>query len=163
MAAAGVGVDIIEIDRMREVINRTPRFLTRVFTDYERAYAERRANPYASYAGFFAAREAVLKALGVGFSDGVSFTDVSVVHDERGKPMALLAGRAAQIAQSEGVTEVFLSVSHTRELAVANALAATSATQVKRVERIDERALVAQQFKAARSLLDDLDAREGDG
>lgn len=159
---AGVGVDIIEIERVRAAMLRTPRFALRVFTPEERAYCDKRGNPYASYAGCFAAREAVLKALGVGFGDGVGYQDVSVGHDERGRPVALLAGRAREIAEGQGVTEVYLSISHTHDVAVANAVAATPASQPRRDERVDEKALIAAQFKEARSLLDELDRTEGD-
>ncbi|MEE8715556.1 MAG: holo-ACP synthase [Coriobacteriales bacterium] len=158
MRVAGVGVDIVEIGRMRETLLRTPRFRERVFTEDERAWCDRRADPAASYAGCFAAREAVLKALGVGFSEGVGYTDVSVTHDDRGKPEALLSGQAARLAEEQGVSEVFISISHTREVAVANAVASTPASVPAREERRDERAILAAQFKRARSLLDDLDS-----
>ena len=161
MSVAGIGVDIVEIARMRAVLLRTPRFRERVFTEGERSWCDRRANAAASYAGCFAAREAVLKALGTGFSDGVTYTDVSVSHDDRGKPIAVLAGRAREIAEEQGVTEVFISISHTRELAVANAVAATPDVVPQRRERHDERATIAAEFRRARRILDDVD-REGD-
>lgn len=159
---AGVGVDIIEIARIKAAMQRTPRFGARVFTEEERAYCESRANPYASYAGCFAAREAVLKALGVGFGDGVGYADVSVGHDGRGKPQAILTGRAREIAEEQGVREVYLSISHTRDVAVANAVTATPSSQPKRSERVDEKALIAAQFKEARSLFDELDSKGSD-
>lgn len=154
---AGVGVDMVEIARMRRILTRTPRFRYRVFTEEERAYCDKRADPGASYAGCFAAREAVLKALGCGF-DSVGFADVSVSHDEKGRPVAILAGEAAKIAQRQGVTEVYISISHTREVAVANAVASTPDSVPRREERKeDEKAVIEAQFKQARALLDDLD------
>lgn len=162
MAVAGVGVDIVEIGRVRATMLRTPRFKERVFTAEERAYCESRANPWASYAGCFAAREAVLKALGCGFGDGVGFTDVSVGHDDKGRPLALLAGKAARLAREQGVTEMHLSISHTQGVAVANAVAATEATQPRRDEKVDEKAVIAARFKEARSLLDELDRKGSD-
>ena len=161
MAVAGIGVDIVEIERMRNILERTPRFKQRVFTVSEQAYCDSRPNPAASYAGCFAAREAVLKALGTGFS-GMGFTDVSVDHDDRGRPVAVLAGHAQQIAQEQGVLEVFLSISHTRDIAVANAVASTAQTRVKREIRTDEKTALAEQFKQARKLLDELDRKEED-
>ena len=161
MATAGIGVDIVEIDRMRRTLDRTPGFAQRVFTQEERSYCDARSNPAASYAGCFAAREAVLKALGCGFAEGVAFDDVSVTHDPHGRPQAVLRGRAAQIAHELGVVEVHLSISHTRDVAVANAVAATDQTSVRRSERVDERAELAARFKEARSLIDDLEAVEG--
>jgi holo-[acyl-carrier protein] synthase len=158
---AGIGVDIVEIARVRAALERTPRFRERVFTEQERAYCDRRANPYASYAGCFAAREAVLKALGCGFGDGVGWQDVSVGHDEKGRPLALLAGRARAIAEEQGVVEMYLSISHTQDVAVANAVAATESSRPRqRPERPDEGALITARFKEARSLLDELDRAE---
>lgn len=159
---AGVGVDIVEIERVRRAMMRTPRFALRVFTPEEREYCDRRAHPFASYAGCFAAREAVLKALGTGFGEGIGFQDVSVGHDDRGKPLALLRGRALEVAQAQGISEIYLSISHTRDVAVANAVAATPASQPRRDERVDEKALIAAQFKEARSLLDELDRKGSD-
>lgn len=161
MPVAGIGVDIVEIDRIRTALTRTPRFKERVFTQEERAYCERRPNPYASYAGCFAAREAVLKALGVGFGVGIGYTDVSVGHDAKGRPVAVLAGKAAELARAQGVTDVYISIAHTHGVAVANAVAATPESQPRREEKVDEKALIAAQFKEARSLLDELDRKEG--
>lgn len=162
MAVAGVGVDIVEIGRIRDIIFRTPRFKYRVFTQAERAYCDARPDPAVSYAGCFAAREAVLKALGCGFGAGIAYTDVSVDHDAKGRPVAVLAGRAAQVAREQGVSQVFISISHTRGLAVANAVAATPESAPRKDERVDERAVIAAQFKQARALLDDLDRGKGD-
>ena len=157
MGVAGIGVDIVDISRMQAVLMRTPRFRFRVFTEEERAWCDRRANPAAAYAGCFAVREAVLKALGCGFSQGVAFDDVSVDHDDRGRPLARLKGRASEIAEAQGVTEVFISISHTHDVAVANAVASTPDSLPRRVERRDERAEIAAQFKQARSLVEALD------
>lgn len=158
---AGIGVDIVEIDRIRHIIGRTPRFEERVFTVQERAWASKRRDPAATYAGFFAAREAVLKALGTGFGAGVGFADVWVDHDSKGRPIARLTGGAQEAAQRQGVREVFLSISHTAGLAVANALAADEESQPRRPRDVqDEKAQIAQQFKQVRSLLDELDTQE---
>ena len=100
MARAGIGVDIVEIARMESILKRTPSFATRVFTDEERAYCESSNRPAAHYACRFAAREAVLKALGTGFSSGIGRRDVSVSRDASGKPVAVLNGRALEIAQA---------------------------------------------------------------
>ena len=81
MALAGIGVDMLEIARMQQAIERRPHFIRRMFTDAERAYCERTARPAEHYAARFAAREAVLKALGTGFSSGIGFQDVSVERD----------------------------------------------------------------------------------
>ncbi len=159
MAVLGIGVDIVEIERMGRVLARTPRFAERVFTQEERDYCARRANPDAAFAGCFAAREAVLKALGVGFGAGVGFRDVAVGHDSKGKPLAILSGGARKAAEGQGVTEVHISVTHTRGVAVANALAVTREAVPARTEKVDESAMLAARFKEAKSLLDELDRK----
>ena len=157
---AGIGVDIVEIDRIRQIVKRTPRFEERVFTAEERAWAAKRRDRAVTYAGFFAAREAVLKALGVGFGAGVGFSDVWVDHDSKGRPLARLQGGAKEAAKQQGVSEVYLSISHTSGLAVANALAADEGSQPRRPRDVqDEKAQIAQQFKQVRSLLDELDTQ----
>ena len=96
MAEAGIGVDIVEISRMKSILEKTPAFARRVFTDEERSYCDASSRPAAHYASRFASREAVLKALGTGFSQGVGRKDVSVTRDKLGKPKALLSGRALE-------------------------------------------------------------------
>ena len=158
MATAGVGVDMLEIERMERVMARRPNFVVRVFTDEERAYCEKSARPAEHYAARFAAREAVLKALGTGFSDGIGFKDVSVTRDAQGRPIALLTGRADEVARELGIIEVALSLSHTAGLAVANAMAITEDVRpAPKKKGEDERAQIARSFKEARSVLDELE------
>ena len=158
MAEAGIGVDIVEIARMERIMKQTPGFFPRVFTEEECLYCESSARPAAHYACRFAAREAVLKALGTGFSDGVGRRDVSVSRDTNGRPIAVLTGRALEIARGLGVQEVAISLSFTDELAVANAMAITANDRPKpKSEKIDERARIAQSFREARSVLDELE------
>lgn len=158
MAEAAIGVDIVEIQRFEEILHRTPSFARRMFTDEERAYCERSSRPAAHYACRFAAREAVLKALGTGFGQGVGRKDVSVDRDPNGRPRAVLRGRALEIAQEKGIVEVALSLSLTSGLAVANALAITDQARPKpKATKQDEKAVIAQSFRDARSVLDDLE------
>lgn len=158
MAEAGIGVDIVEIARMERILQKTPAFARRIFTEEERLYCESAARPAAHYACRFAAREAVFKALGTGFGQGVGRFDVSVSRDSNGRPIAVLTGAAKQIADDLGVVEVAISLSFTSELAVANAMAITSDARPKpKVERRDEKALIAESFREARAVLDDLD------
>lgn len=157
MALAGVGVDIVEIARMERILERTPSFARRVFTEEERTYCDGAARPAAHYACRFAAREAVLKALGCGFSRGVRFDDVSVTQDATGRPRARLAGRAAEIAAEQGVLDVAISLSFTREMAVANAVATTAQTAPKLEEVRDPRRELAGSFREARSVIDELE------
>lgn len=159
---ARVGMDIVETSRMRDVLFRTSRFKYRVFTDAERAWCDARPDPASAYAGCFAARQATLKALGCGwFGQGIRFADVSVSYDAKGRPTMALDGAVRRIACEQGVTEVFVSIAHTRGLAVANAVAATADSVPRRDEKVDERAVIAEQFRQARALFDDLDRAEG--
>ena len=157
MGTAGIGVDMLKIERMEQVMRRRPSFVRRVFTEEERAYCDTSARPAEHYAARFAAREAVLKALGTGFSGGVGLRDVSVTRDAAGRPQALLTGRAAQIARERGVREIALSISHTREVAVANALAVTDDVRPAPATRDDAARALAASFKEARAVLDELE------
>lgn len=160
MALAGVGVDIVEIARMERILERTPRFAQRVFTEEERRYCEHTARPAAHYACRFAAREAVVKALGTGFSQGIAFNDVSVSSDAAGRPRAVLAGRAAEVAAAQGVLSVAISLSFTRDMAVANAVATTAETAPKASEARDPKRELAASFREARSVIDELERVE---
>lgn len=157
MALAGVGVDIFEIARMEQALERRPHLASRVFTPEEQAYCNAKARPAQHYACRFAAREAVLKALGTGFSQGIGLSDVSVAHDAHGKPVAVLRGKAQEIAQTNGVLEIALSLSFTHELAVANAVAVTDQVRPKKDEKPDGKAQLAALFKEARSVIDELE------
>jgi holo-[acyl-carrier protein] synthase len=119
---AGVGVDLCDVDRMRKVLERTPSFGTRVFTDAERAYCERRRDPSERYAARFAAKEAVLKAMGVGIGS-CPMRAIEVVSASSGAPAVVLHGAAAALAGERGITEWHLSLSHTASLAQATAVA----------------------------------------
>lgn len=158
VAEARLGVDIVDIARMERILERTPAFARRVFTEEERMYCEATPRPAAHYACRFAAREAVLKALGTGFGSGVGRRDVWVTRDSSGRPRAVLEGRAAEIANEQGIVEMALSLSFTSELAIANAMAITEDVRPKQKdEKESERELLARSFKEARSILDDLE------
>lgn len=158
MTEAGIGVDIVEIARMECILERTPSFAVKMFTEEERRYCDRSARRAAHYAARFAAREAVLKALGTGFSQGIGRKDVSVARDDRGRPIAVLRGKALEIAHERGIVEVALSLSLTSELAVANAMAISEGSRPHQKDRReDERAQMARSFRDARSILDELE------
>ena len=115
-----VGIDIIEVRRVRETIERTPRFAERVFTDAERAYCESRGAVAAQhYAARFAAKEAALKALQTGWSGGISWQDVEVATKDSGAPVILFHGRARELYDASGATAAHLSIAHTTEHAIA--------------------------------------------
>jgi holo-[acyl-carrier protein] synthase len=110
-----VGVDLIEIDRVRRTLDRYPGFRDRCFTEAERAYCDSRPNPAESYAGRFAGKEAVGKALGV----GVRFTWKEIEIVGRPKPGVQLSGRTRSAWERLGAGEIDLSMTHSRELAAA--------------------------------------------
>lgn len=157
MALAGVGVDLLEIARMERACARRPRFVKRVFTDEERAYCDARARPAEHYAACFAAREAVAKALGTGFAQGVTWSNISVTHDDAGRPHAVLTGRAAELAQEQGVREIALSLTHTHDVAVANAVAVTDDVRPVIESKVDSERELNTSFKEARTLIDELE------
>ena len=108
---------------MRDVLARTPRFRTRVFTASERGYCDARgASSAQHYAARFAAKEAALKALGTGWSGGVGWQDVEVVNDSSGRPELILSGTALELFRRSGATHSHLSLSHTAEHAVAQVI-----------------------------------------
>ena len=153
---AGLGIDIVEIERMRRILERTPSFAVRVFSPDERAYCDAKANAAAHYATRFAAKEAVMKALGTGFRDGVSVRDIEVVRDKLGKPSAVLSGRAAELAAELGVRSLSISLSYTHSEAVACAMAITESSLRAAEERKDPMEELTKAFKEARGMLDDL-------
>ena len=113
-AVIGHGIDLVDIDRIAEMLERHgDRFTERCFTAGERAYADagkrRRAERYAAR---FACKEAVLKALGTGWRDGISWTDVAVVHEPSGRPVVELSGRCRELALARGWLRWFVSLSH---------------------------------------------------
>ncbi len=115
-----VGIDLAEIKRIEEAIERYgDRFLGRVFTPWEIQYCLSKINPASSFAGRFAVKEAVFKAIGTGFAEGVKWTSVEVVNDKRGQPTVRL-GRG--IVNHIGRKKIVISLSHTREYAVASAV-----------------------------------------
>lgn len=120
----GAGTDIIEIERIKQAFERSgDRFLERVFTSGERSFCDARKDRFSCYAARFAAKEAVLKALGTGLA-GCSFVDVEVRRPDGGRPEIILHGAAAETAKEKGIVSVLVSMSHNREHAVAFAIAA---------------------------------------
>ena len=114
----GIGCDIIEIERISRAI-KSESFIRRVFTAEEAAYCQRRGQQAAaSFAARFAAKEAVLKALGTGLREG-SLQEIAVDNDVLGKPLVQLSGHFAMLAKQLGVKNIQISLSHSREFAVA--------------------------------------------
>ncbi len=121
MEILGLGVDLCEIARMERAIERHPTMRERVFTPEERAYCDAKGRPAESYAGRFAAREAVIKALG-GYR-GKRWQDISVTRSPSGAPAIRLDGNAKVRADVLGISLVLISFTHERHLAVAFAVA----------------------------------------
>ncbi len=121
----GIGVDAVEIDRFRRSLERTPSMKSRLFTSEELDYVEPHDDPTASLAARFAAREAVMKAMGVGLG-AFEFHDVWVQRADSGRPTLAVTGRAQQIANELGVTDWHLSITHTASTAIAYVIAVRS-------------------------------------
>jgi holo-[acyl-carrier protein] synthase len=118
-----IGIDIIEVARIREVLLRTPRFTERVFTRAERDYCDSRGVVAAQhYAARFAAKEAALKALQTGWRGGISWQDVEVSARESGAPYLIFTGEVLTIFKRFGATSTHLSLSHTSEHAIAQVI-----------------------------------------
>lgn len=119
----GTGVDIVEVPRIAATIARFgERFVRRVFTEAEIRYCESKANKVERYAARFAAKEAALKAIGTGWSRGVSWREVEVRREPGGRPTIGFSGRAAEFAAKLGVKRASLSLSHTAGHAIAQVI-----------------------------------------
>lgn len=118
----GIGVDLVEIDRFRVALDRTPGLIDRCFTAAETDYALRRRDPSERFAVRFAAKEAVMKAMGVGLGE-VRLRDIEVRRAGSGAPTVLLHGSAADHAATLGITRWLLTMTHTAHQAEAIAVA----------------------------------------
>lgn len=116
----GLGNDIVEIQRIKSLIAKYPRrFIERVFTPREQEYCQKRKEPSLHFAGRFAAKEAVVKALGTGFSNGLTWKDFEILPDANGKPTVFLS--PAALALCEG-SSLLVSISHSEQYATAIAI-----------------------------------------
>lgn len=124
MRIIGHGVDLVELSRIRRLLGDHPeRFLERVFTEREQLDSGDGKRRDEHLAARFAAKEAAFKALGTGWSQGIGWTDVSIVKNEAGKPELVVNGRAAEIADSLGIQAWHVSLSHTDSHAIASVIA----------------------------------------
>lgn len=160
-SGAGVGVGMLEVARMERALARFPQMPERLFTESERAWCDAAPLPAEHYAACLAARGAVRRALGLG-AGRVGPRDVTVAVDEAGGTHARLAGAAERAAREAGVREVALSLSFTREVAVANAVAVTDAARPRQEARPSAADELAASFRRARTVLDELDRLQGD-
>jgi holo-[acyl-carrier protein] synthase len=124
MRILGLGTDITETDRIRHMLDRhADHFLERVFTAGERAYCGQRKESAQHFAGRWAAKEAVMKALGTGWGEGVGWTDIEVESQASGRPVIRLHDGAAVVAARLEIAEVLITISHCKEYATATAIA----------------------------------------
>ena len=120
----GHGIDIVDINRIEKSLKRSgDNFEIRCFTATERSFAQRDVNRSQYFAGRFAAKEAVLKALGTGWSQGIAWTDVEIQRLPTGEPFVVLYGKCKEIADKLGITKWLVSISHTNPFAIASAIA----------------------------------------
>jgi holo-[acyl-carrier protein] synthase len=119
MEIVGVGIDIVEVGRIKSAVGEKKNFLKRIFSEREIKLSERGKFRFEELAGRFAVKEAVFKALKTGWRRGVAFKDITVLNEPSGAPYVELHGKTQEYASSMGVKNVFVSVSHTKSLAVA--------------------------------------------
>ena len=119
----GIGVDLCEVDRIEAAIARHgERFLTRIYTESERAYCESKQNRMERFAGRFAAKEAAMKAIGTGWRRGVAWRDFEVIRTPSGQPVISFHGVAQKIADELGVGKAFVSITHIKSMAMAQVM-----------------------------------------
>ena len=118
----GCGIDLVSIKRIENIVKRWGvNFTSRIFTPLEQGYCEEKGNKYQSYAGKFAAKEAFLKALGLGLR-GVNWKEIEVNNNELGQPIINMYGKLKNIASEKGVSKYFLTISHAKEYAIAEVI-----------------------------------------
>ena len=124
MRILGHGVDLVQVERIERMLrDHADRFVDRCFTAEERAYCAPMKRAAEHFAARFAAKEAVLKALGKGLSDGIGWVEIEVRRSPEGRPSIHLIGRAREIADEQGITSIFVSLSHTDSHAIASVIA----------------------------------------
>lgn len=124
MQILGHGLDLVEVPRIARLLQEHgQRFQQRCFTSQELAYCADQKRLAEHLAGRFAAKEAILKALGTGLSGGIQWTDIEILRAPSGQPVVTLHGQARQLAEQRGIRNILLSITHTRDLAAASAIA----------------------------------------
>jgi holo-[acyl-carrier protein] synthase len=121
VTSQGIGIDITEVERIGKLAEEHEQFLSRVYTEQEINYCTRKKNKYQHFAARFAAKESVLKALGVGWSGDIKWTDIEVVNDINGRPRVNTYGAVRKIVEQRHIKEILISLSHTSLYAVASA------------------------------------------
>ena len=120
------GIDLVDCPRIEQMIDRHgERFVQRVFTDAEQAYAKANKNEIEKLAGRFAAKEAVLKLIGTGWRGKIAWTDIEVINNAAGQPEVTITGEVKRIAGELGIDHISVSITHTANFAIASAVALT--------------------------------------
>lgn len=124
MSIVGHGIDIVETHRIQQMLDEHgQRFLDRVYTPREQAYALTNTKRYIQHlAGRFAAKEAILKVLGTGWRGGISWTDMEIINEPSGQPKLTLSGESLRIATELGISKWFISISHIETHATGSAI-----------------------------------------
>jgi len=118
------GIDLVDCPRIEQMIERHgERFIRRVFTDTEQAYAEANKNEVEKLAGRFAAKEAILKLVGTGWRGKIAWTDIEIINNAAGQPEVTLGGEVKKIADKLGIKHISVSITHTANFAIASAVA----------------------------------------
>ncbi len=118
------GIDLVDCPRIEQMIQRHgERFVKRVFTANEQAYAEKNKNEVEKLAGRFAAKEAVLKLVGTGWRGKIAWTDIEIINNDAGQPEVTLGGEVKKIADKLGIKQISISITHTANFAIASAVA----------------------------------------
>ena len=116
---AGLGIDLIEVERVAASISKEGGFRELVFSPKEIDYCEKKANKFEHYAARFAAKEAFFKAMGTGWTEGTSFNEVEITNDDKGKPQLTLLGATRESMVSWGLIKILVSLSHQKTMASA--------------------------------------------
>jgi holo-[acyl-carrier protein] synthase len=118
----GIGTDIIEVERVAKMVARGRQYLETIFTEKEVEYCETKARKPEHYAARYAAKEAILKALGSGWRDGLAFSDIEIINNELGKPQVVLHGKVKELFDRQQIIQASISLSHTNQIAIAFAV-----------------------------------------
>lgn len=120
------GIDLVDCARIEEMVARHgERFVQRIFTAAEQAYAEANKNKIEKFAGRFAAKEAILKLVGTGWRGKIAWTDIEIINNSSGQPEVTLGGEVEKIADKLGIKHISVSITHTANFAIASAVALT--------------------------------------
>ncbi|HOD60097.1 MAG TPA: holo-ACP synthase [Candidatus Syntrophosphaera sp.] len=115
----GIGVDIVQIERVRKLVENYSEFMHQVFTAREIEFCQAKADSASSYAARFAAKEAMMKALSTGWNEKVNWLDIEVINEEQGNPILKIKGRTLKLMKKMGIYQTHLSLSHERDYALA--------------------------------------------